>query len=74
MIPPIVQNFWDKSVIHQIKNEIIEEGSRENPEEKVKDFFKKADDIIYALEHQQKIAQVKRIPLIGYILYILLSN
>ena len=42
---------------------------RDNPEEKVKDFFEKSEHLIYAVEHQGKIAKLKKCCCCGPILF-----
>ena len=40
---------------------MIDNVKRENPEEKVKDFFTRSIDLMYAVEHQAHLAKTKKL-------------
>jgi len=73
-IPSSIRSFWEKPIISTYKNYIVETVSRDNPEEKVKDFFEKSEYLIFALNHQDRIAEIKRIWCLGWVLYQFISS
>ena len=65
-IPDNVTKYWDTSVIHTQIDNLISTVSRDNPEEKVKDFLIKSEDLIQAVHHRARIAKVtNKLPIIG---------
>ena len=62
----VVTKYWETSVIQTQKKNLINTVSRDNPEEKVKDFLIKSENLIQAVRHRERIANItKRIPLGG---------
>ena len=73
-IPQNVIKYWRTSIISNYRDELIDNVIRDNPEEKVKDFFAKSELLIYAVAHRAKIAKAKgKLCGLGFLLYYALT-
>ncbi len=59
-IPEVVRKHWRDHFVDRLREEIILDVKRDNPDEKVKDYFEKSDKLIYAVEHQERIARIHK--------------
>ena len=73
-IPQDVIKYWNTSIISNYRDELIDNVKRDNPEEKVKDFFDKSELLMYAVEHRARLAQTKgKLCGLGSLLYLSLT-
>jgi hypothetical protein len=73
-IPIKVRKFWNRNFIKEYRNNLIDNVKRDNPEEKVKDFFEKSERLMYAVDHQEMLHSLKHFPFIGKLLYFLITG
>ena len=74
-IPKTIQEFWKTYFISEYRDRLIENVKRDNPEEKVKDFFSRSIDLMYAVEHQALLAKTKKLGCgLGRFIYFLISS
>ena len=74
-IPRKIKKFWNTYFISEYRDRLIENVSRDNPEEKVKDFFERSIDLMYAVDHQARLARTKKCCRgLGHLLYQMISN
>ena len=60
-IPQTIQKFWNSYFISEYRDRLIDNVKRDNPEEKVKDFFTRSIDLMYAVEHQAHLAKIQKL-------------
>ena len=60
-IPQTIQKFWNSYFISEYRYRLIDNVKRDNPEEKVKDFFTRSIDLMYAVEHQAHLAKIQKL-------------
>ena len=54
---------------------MIDNVKRDKPKEKVKDFFSRSIDLIYAVEHQELLSKTKKLGCgLGRVIYLLISS
>ena len=56
-IPTIVNKYWEKGIIQTQIDELLSEVTRENPEEKVRDYMRMFEDIIKQVRHRESISK-----------------
>ena len=57
-MPEFVQLVWTADDVEEKKQEILQEVKRDNPEEKLKDFWLRTDELIAVLRHQFRLRKL----------------
>ena len=60
-MPEYVESVWASNDVEEFKQEIIFTVKRDNPEEKLKDFWYKTDDLVALLQHTHRIQMWRRL-------------
>jgi len=71
-MPEFVQLVWGEDDVEEKKQEILQQVKRDNPEEKLKDFWLRTDGLIAVLRHQFRLRKLphklrRRFGILGYV-------